>query len=239
MMATDTRLSTLALICDCDGVLVDSEVIAARVLIQELGVRWPDADVAPVVMPLLGHRTERVLAETASTLGRVLSPTEIDAIHRVVQSEAVKAPAVEGIEAALANVPIAKACASNSFSDYVTQVLERTGLGKFFLTNVFTADMVPNPKPAPDVYLLAASELGVDPGCCLVVEDSFAGATAATSAGMTVLGYVGSAHSPEEQATRLREAGARHTFHHMEQLPGLAERWIKEIAITRPASAAQ
>ena len=56
---------------------------------------------------------------------------------------------------------------------------------------------------------------------------------------VTVLGYAGSAHSSEEQAIKLLEAGARHTFHQMEQLPGLAENWIKEMAITWPASAAQ
>lgn len=58
----------LALICDCDGVLIDSEAVAAAVLVEELEARWPGTDVAPVVMPLLGLRTERVLAGTASAL---------------------------------------------------------------------------------------------------------------------------------------------------------------------------
>jgi HAD superfamily hydrolase (TIGR01509 family) len=224
----------IALICDCDGVLIDSEAIAARFLIHELGVRWPGVDVGPVVMPLLGLRTERVLAETASTLNRALSTIEIDEIHRVVQAAAITAPPVAGIEGALTAIPVRKACASNSYSGYVNQVLERTGLARFFEGNVFTADLVPNPKPAPDVYLLAARSLFVPPDRCLVVEDSVAGATAAANAGMTVFGYVGGAHDAPAQTRRLLDVGANDTFHHMSELPGLVDRWIKENEIAWP-----
>jgi HAD superfamily hydrolase (TIGR01509 family) len=227
-------LPALALICDCDGVLIDSEAIAARFLIQELSARWPGVDVGPVVMPLLGLRTERVLAETASTLGRTLTTVEIEEIHRVVQAAAITAPPVAGIEDALATIPLRMACASNSYSGYVSQVLDRTGLARFFLGNVFTADLVSHPKPAPDVYLLASGSLDVLPERCLVVEDSVAGATAAVNAGMTVFGYVGGAHDAPEQTRRLLDVGASDTFHHMSELPGLVDRWIKENEIAWP-----
>lgn len=235
----------LALICDCDGVLIDSETIAGATIVHELEERWPGAEVAPVVMPLLGLRTERALQTTASTLGRTLSSVEMEAIHRTVQAAAIKAPMVDGIDAARVNIRLVKACASNSFSDYVSQILERTGLNRFFGERLFTANMVanpnpnPNPNPAPDVYLLAAQQMAVEPRRCLVVEDSVAGATAAVVAGMTVFGYAGGAHNPEEQAGKLQGAGVKQTFSHMTQLPGLIEEWIRQMTFTRSASTAE
>jgi beta-phosphoglucomutase-like phosphatase (HAD superfamily) len=71
----------LALICDCDGVLIDSEAVAARMLVHELQARWPDTDVEPVVLPLLGLRIERVLENAAAQLGRSLSAADVDAIR--------------------------------------------------------------------------------------------------------------------------------------------------------------
>jgi len=229
----------LALICDCDGVLIDSESAAGAMLLHELEARWPGLDVASVLIPLLGLRTEHVLEATASALGKTLTRAEIETIHGTVQAAAIKAPMVGGVDTALANIPLMKACASNSFSDYVRTVLDRTGLIRFFPGRYFTADMVLNPKPEPDVYLLAARCLAVDPAHCLVVEDSVAGATAAVAAGMTVLGFAGGAHEPEAQGKKLRGAGAVRVFYDMKQLPDLAERWIEELGFTRPFSAAE
>ncbi|HEY4298983.1 MAG TPA: HAD family phosphatase, partial [Paraburkholderia sp.] len=155
------RAGKLALICDCDGVLIDSEAVAARMLVHELEARWPGADVEPVVLPLLGLRIEKVLQGTAMQLGKSLGAGDIDAIRRAVEAAAMQAPAVEGIEAALAQVPLLKGCASNSFRPYVENVLARTGLVRFFGERLFCADAVPNPKPAPDVYLAAARGLGL------------------------------------------------------------------------------
>ena len=104
-----------ALICDCDGVLIDSEAVAARMLVRELEARWPGIDVEPVVLPLLGLRIERVLQDTAIQLGKQLGADDIDAIRRAVEAAAIEAPAVDGIEMALNQVPLVKGCASNSF----------------------------------------------------------------------------------------------------------------------------
>ncbi|WP_321945374.1 HAD-IA family hydrolase [Paraburkholderia sp. J10-1] len=219
---------TLALICDCDGVLINSEAIAGAVLVRELEARWPGVELHDVVTPLLGVQTERLLLEVASAVGRTLSTDDIAVIHRIVQQEAVTAPMVDGIAIALDNIPLTKACASNSTSTYVRAVLERTGLGAFFANRLFTADRVPNPKPAPDVYLMAAGRLGVRPESCLVVEDSVAGATAAMAAGMTVFGFTGTAHHPVAQGERLLRIGATRTFHTMSELPSLVQVWSAE-----------
>src|ERR1700742_3650541 len=127
-----TLAANFALICDCDGVLIDSEAVAARMLVHELETRWPGTDVEPVVLPLLGLRIERVLQDTAKQLGKQLGAGDIDAIRRVVEAAAIEAPAVDGIELALTQVPLVKGCASNSFRPYVETVLARTGLARFF-----------------------------------------------------------------------------------------------------------
>jgi HAD superfamily hydrolase (TIGR01509 family) len=229
---TDIRTeANLALICDCDGVLIESEAVAATVIVQELEARWPGMDVASVVMPLLGLRTERVLQGAASALDMTLTATEIDAIRATVGASAIKAPMVDGIEAALARIPLKKACASNSDREYVEAVLERTGLVKFFGNRLFCADTVEQPKPAPDVYLAAARELRVGPQACLVIEDSVAGVTAATAAGMTVYGFIGGGHASDEQIGALRRVGAQHVFEEMDQLPELVAQWLHRVTV--------
>jgi HAD superfamily hydrolase (TIGR01509 family) len=223
-----------ALICDCDGVLIDSEAVAARMLVHELELRWPGTDVEPVVLPLLGLRIEQVLQNTATKLGKTLGLADIDAIRRSVEAAAMQAPAVDGIEAALAQVPLVKGCASNSFRPYVETVLARTGLVKFFGERLFCADSVPNPKPAPDVYLAASKGLGLAPSACLVVEDSVTGVTAATAAGMTVLGFIGGGHASDAQIDKLHAAGARHVFDDMQQLPELVAQWTLSATAAAP-----
>lgn len=150
--ANDARV----LICDCDGVLIDSETIAADVLVRELEARWPGVAARPIVLPLLGLRTERVLDCASARVGRALADSDIEAIRRSVEAAAVQAPIVDGIDAALARIDLTIACASNSRRHYVDATLRRTGLKRFFGERLFCADGVARPKPAPDVYLAAA-----------------------------------------------------------------------------------
>ncbi|MEX3956804.1 HAD superfamily hydrolase (TIGR01509 family) [Trinickia symbiotica] len=215
------------LICDCDGVLIDSETVAASMLVRELSARWPDSDIEPVVLPLLGLRIERVLEESAVALGKTLTAADIDAIRGSVEAAARQAPVVDGVEAALSQIALTKACASNSYTGYVEAVLARTGLGRFFGTRLFCADRVARPKPAPDVYVAAADTLGVAREACLVVEDSVAGVAAANAAGMPVLGFVGGGHATRAQMEALITAGAKHVFDDMRELPALVDRWIE------------
>ena len=219
----------LALICDCDGVLIDSEAVAARMLVHELEARWPDTDVEPVVLPLLGLRIERVLENAAAQLGRSLSAEDMASIRHAVEAAAMQAPAVAGIAEALAQIPLIKACASNSFKAYVQTVLARTGLEKFFDGRLYCADAVAMPKPAPDVYLAAAKGFGLASSACLVVEDSVTGVTAASAAGMTVMGFIGGGHASEAQIGALHAAGASYVFDDMTQLPELVAQWTQRV----------
>jgi HAD superfamily hydrolase (TIGR01509 family) len=227
LTSNQTSVDDRLMICDCDGVLIDSEAVAARVLVDELAALWPGLDIEPVVMPLLGLRIEAVLASAADTLGRTLDAAQIGAIRRAVEVAAVEAPPVQGIAHALSAIAIRKACASNSFSPYVDTVLNRTGLVRFFGERRFCADMVENPKPAPDVYLAASRTLRVAPAHCLVVEDSVTGVTAARAAGMSVLGFIGGGHATEGQIDALRRAGASVVFDDMKRLPALVGEWLQ------------
>lgn len=223
------------LICDCDGVLIDSEAVAAKMLVRELQQRWPHVDVEPVVLPLLGLRIERVLEASAVAFGETLAAVEMDAIRRSVEAAAQQAPIVAGVEAALAQIALTKACASNSFTAYVEAVLVRTGLARFFGSHVFCADRVPRPKPAPDVYIAAAGALGVASGACLVVEDSAAGVAAASAAGMVVLGFAGGTHAGHggrAHVDALMQAGAQQVFDDMSALPALVDQWMAGFADT-------
>ncbi|WP_244307188.1 HAD family hydrolase [Paraburkholderia silvatlantica] len=218
-----------ALICDCDGVLIDSEAVAARVLVRELEARWPGVDAAPVVMPLLGQRIERVLGGAGAALGRSLTAADVDAIRVAAEAQAREAPLFPGVVAALEAVALTKACASNSYTQVVREVLARNGLDRFFGARVYCADLVARPKPAPDVYLAAAQGMEVAPAACLVVEDSVTGVSAACAAGMTVLGFVGGTHvGGDAHAHELREAGAIEIFDDMTTLPARVAHWMNQ-----------
>jgi HAD superfamily hydrolase (TIGR01509 family) len=217
-----------ALICDCDGVLIDSEAVAARVLTRELEARWPGTDVAPVLMPLLGQRIERVLAGACEAFGRKLTAADVAAIGVAAEREAQDAPLFPGVAEALAAIALTKACASNSYTAVVRAVLARNSLDSFFGERVYCADQVALPKPAPDVYLAAAHGMGVAPTACLVVEDSVAGVSAARAAGMTVLGFVGGTHVGEAHDAELREAGASEIFNDMSTLPARVAHWMQK-----------
>ncbi len=223
-------MSIQALICDCDGVLIDSEAVAARVLVRELEARWPGVDAAPVVLPLLGQRIERVLGGAGEALGRSLTAADVDAIRVVAEAQAREAPLFPGVVAALEAVALTKACASNSYTAVVREVLARNGLDRFFGARVYCADLVARPKPAPDVYLAAAQGMDVAPAACLVVEDSVTGVSAACAAGMTVLGFVGGTHvGGDAHAHELREAGAIEIFDDMTTLPARVAYWMNQV----------
>lgn len=230
--------SVAALICDCDGVLIDSEAVAACVLVRELEARWPGVAVEPVVMPLLGQRIERVLGGACEALDRRLAAHDVAAIGVAVEREAQDAPLFPGVMAALEGVALLKACASNSYTAIVRAVLARNGLARFFGERIYCADKVAKPKPAPDVYLAAAQGMDVAPAACLVVEDSVAGVSAARAAGMTVLGFVGGTHVGDAHAQALHDVGAIEVFDDMSTLPARVAYWTQKMQAVQAAQAA-
>ncbi|MBS9404515.1 HAD family hydrolase [Halomonas sp. TRM85114] len=218
------------LIFDCDGVLVDSETIAEATLVELLGEWLPDLAAETVLRQALGMTTGHILRHL-EPLSRY--PLPVDAAERVdltIEARlATDLEAIEGVAQVIASLGLPMAVVSNSRRRRVLASLATTGLdARIGESPVYTADQVERPKPAPDLYLLAARELGCAPSDCLVVEDSVSGTTAAHAAGMTVIGFVGASHVDPGQSQRLREAGAWRILDHMHGLEALIADWQRE-----------
>lgn len=176
-------------IFDCDGVLVDSERLCVRVeaeLLTDLG--WP-IGVPEVVERFVGRSDASMHAEIEATLGRPV-PEWHDryeaALHAAFQSELRP---VDGIMTALDEIDVATCVASSGSHDKMRLTLGLTGLWDRFSGRIFSATEVAEGKPAPDIFLHAAKQMGVDPASCVVVEDSPFGVQAADAAGMRCIAY--------------------------------------------------
>ena len=122
----------------------------------------------------------------------------------------------------LANFPFAHCVASSSQLERIRLCLTKTGLIGYFEPNIFSASMVTNGKPAPDLFLHAARTMGYQPRNCIVIEDSPAGIRAAKAAGMTVLAFTGASHAVASNLRPLLESlKPAAIFDDMAQLPGL------------------
>ncbi|KLD74301.1 HAD-IA family hydrolase [Xanthomonas hyacinthi] len=208
------------LISDCDGVLVDSEVLADRVMLEALGAYVPRAALEAFLAGSFGQTAHEIVERVQRHFAVRLPPGLFDQIRQ--RSEALIAAEVqpiEGVREALLALPLPLAVASNSQRHSVVASVARAGLAERVGGNIFSADMVARPKPAPDVYLLAAHTLGAAPSRCLVIEDSATGASAALAAGMTVIGFTGAAHIPSGHAETLRQLGVSAVMEQMRQLP--------------------
>jgi len=210
------------LICDCDGVLVDSEIIADRVFVETLSAAFPGIDFEEVAKTAFGQQTSRFLASLETKFGITLPADFLDTIDRNIEAALAKSLGpIAGVRDALHRVTLPAAVVSNSRLARVGASLKRAGLTDVFGPRVFSAEQVARPKPFPDVYLHAAQQLGVEPARCLVVEDSVSGLHAARAAGMKTIAFVGASHIPDGYAEVLRSLGVTRIMERMEQLPEL------------------
>lgn len=196
-------------IFDCDGVLVDSEPIAARVLAEcvgELGLALTAED---CIARFTGISMASVMAALALDLGRPL-PADFAARVRARDFAAFadQLKAIDGVEALLAAVAAPVCVASSGAPAKIRFSLGLTGLLARFEPHLFSAEMVARGKPAPDLFLFAAQAMGVPAAACVVVEDAVAGITAARAAGMRALGFTGGGHCRPGHGERLLAAGA-------------------------------
>jgi HAD superfamily hydrolase (TIGR01509 family) len=203
-------------IFDCDGVLVDSETLACRCLVELLQRHGIDVEIEVVFERFLG-RSISAVAGHFQTLGRVMPdgfPAELRVLVRKSFADSLQAMA--DVVRVLRSLDTPYCVASSSDLDRVNFSLDLTGLSALFAGRVFTAQMVQNGKPAPDLFLYAAARLGVDPARTLVVEDSASGVQAGKAAGMTVWGFVGGSHyTLRDGRALLAAAGADRVFDRM------------------------
>ncbi len=208
-------------IFDCNGVLVDSEAIAATVAAEEL-TRVGFAASADIVSRFfVGRRSSDMIADIEATTGRKLpqnfAATLAAATMRRLREELRATPHVGH---ALTWLRGRKCVASSSPIDRIQMSLDITGLLRFFDPYLFSAGDVPRGKPAPDLFLHVAARMRVKPADCIVVEDSAAGVSAARAAGMIPIGFVGGTHSGPQVGPQLTAAGARAVVTDMRALKG-------------------
>ncbi|MCO5132571.1 MAG: HAD-IA family hydrolase [Xanthobacteraceae bacterium] len=207
------------IIFDCDGVLVDSEVISCRVHAEQLTRAGYPITAEEVFSRFLGRSAQAAHQEVEAELGRRL-PDDFDARLKAAlfQEFAASLRAVPHVAETLAAITVPVCVASSGAPDKIAASLTRTGLLPRFAPHVFSAAQVARGKPAPDLFLFAADRMGAEPGRCLVIEDSVPGVTAARAAGMTAIGFCGGGHCGHGHAATLIAAGARAGFDDMRQL---------------------
>lgn len=189
------------LIFDCDGVLVDSEIIVTKHFVKYLCQYGYQITFEDAIRRFTGKSDKMVYDEINLELEILRFTPDIrdhiqNQIHLALHA---KLPAVNGMKQLLETIKINGDCicvASSGTIEKITKSLTVTGLIKYFHhENVFSVENVKNGKPAPDLFLFAAAQMGYHPSACLVIEDSVAGIEAAISAGMNVVGFLGGSHA--------------------------------------------
>jgi len=202
-----------AVIFDCDGVLVDSEVIAREIEIAVLGELGLHYDSHDFTVRFMG-RSSRMFYELLEADGRErLGRSIIEEIREPIRERYRKAiderlTEVPGALRAVESVRTPKAVASSSSVRGLGVKLRKTGLWDHFAPHVYSAEAVTHAKPAPDLFLHAAEALAAAPSRCLVIEDSVNGVLAGCAAGMRVWGFRGGGHMTDRLSARLSESGA-------------------------------
>jgi HAD superfamily hydrolase (TIGR01509 family) len=202
-----------AVIFDCDGVLVDSEILAHEVelrVLAEFGLHYDVHEFKARFMGMSDRAFHAALEEDGQArLGRSI----IDELApRLAAGYAgamdTRLAAVPGAHEAVRAVGCAKAVASSSIAAGLERKLRKVGLWDDFAPHIYSAEHVEHAKPAPDLFLYAAANINVVPEDCLVIEDSVNGVRAARAAGMRVWGLMAGAHMDEPSRQRLVAAEA-------------------------------
>ncbi|WP_296741226.1 HAD family phosphatase [Mesorhizobium sp.] len=197
------------MIFDCDGVLVDSEPLAAKAYERVYEKHGMPGVHDGIIAQCIGMKQADIIAKIKTLTGHqfpLAAEGDIWAETKLLFSEELKP--TPGIVPFLGALNGARCVASSSSVERINHSLAVTGLARFFGEAIFSSSMVKNGKPAPDIFLHAAERMGVEPADCIVIEDSPFGIQGAVAAGMIAIGYTGGGHSYPEHAARLTAAGA-------------------------------
>ena len=210
------------IIFDCDGVLVDSEIIAAQVesrLLTEAGY--------PISVEEMGERFsgmtwKNILLEVEREASIPISATLLDKSEKLLDARLARdVKVIDSVKFALSRLTTQRCICSNSSSARLDMMLTKVGLKPYFESHVYSAkdlgaDRV---KPKPDIFLHGAKQFAVSPDRVVVIEDSVHGITGARAAGMRVIGFTGASHSYPSHADKLTDAGAETVISRMQDLP--------------------
>lgn len=209
-------------IFDCDGVLVDTEHVANQLLVRVLAEDGFYVTQQESRRLFVGRSIESIVRHVEESIGRILRPdwasyVRDETLKAFAKGEIKAVPGVETVIRLLIDRGIPCCVASSGKLEKMRFTLGATNLLPLLKNVLFSAEQVTHGKPAPDLFLYAAHEMGHPPHACVVVEDSVPGVQAAVAAGMRVLGYAGDPHT---DAQALKAAGAQ-VFQDMRELPAL------------------
>ncbi|MFZ0620800.1 MAG: HAD family hydrolase [Pseudolabrys sp.] len=212
------------LIFDCDGVLVDSELLANAAMAELMSTLGHPMTTRQALQIFNGLRLHDVLASAEALLSLPIpADLGVAAGQRLLERLRLELKPVKGVHEALGLLPYPRCVASSSARERLGLSLEVTGLEGLFGDRVFSADQVEHGKPAPDLYLFAARSFAVAPANCIVIEDSTLGIRAAVAAGMKTIGFAGASHATAELGQQLKMAGANIVIAAMSDLPSAIE----------------
>ena len=201
------------IILDFDGVVADSELLSNTLLSEFLTQEGLPTSIEQAIDRYMGRRWPDNQARIQAQFDRPL-PADFFERFRAFEDGRMRreVQAVQGIATFLAAYPARKFCvASSSSMSWLDHGVDKFGLRGSLGSNLFSASEVANGKPAPDIFLHAATKMCVAPERCAVLEDSAAGVQGAIAAGMSTIGFLGGAHIRDGHGDMLREAGA-HMF---------------------------
>lgn len=216
----------MLIIFDCDGVLIDSEILSARVdceILAELGYEITPQELAH---RFAGFTTQRIFERIGEELGRPIPPEVIKRAERETDRRlGEQVDPIPGVHEMLDLLDDPRCICSNSRGERLKISLGKAGLWDRFRPYVFSAHDVGTGrgKPAPDVFLHAAGVFEVDPSEAIVIEDSVAGVTGGVAADMRVIGFTGASHSWPGHGDALIEAGALTTIRRLQDVPRTVE----------------
>ena len=209
----------MLLIFDCDGVLVDSEVVALSELSAIMAEHGHPMDIAACREAFLGRQSDDIARAIAAIIGRPLPDQAAEMRARMLARLEREVSAVPGTADVLARLEGPRCVASSSDPERIRKTLRWAGLDGYFGDHIFAGLEVAHGKPAPDLFLHAAARMGFAPADCVVIEDSVAGVAAGVAAGMPVIGFTGGAHTDPGHVARLAAAGAGEIIAEMRTLP--------------------
>jgi len=210
------------IIFDCDGVLVDSEIIAAEVESRLLTEAGYPIEAGELAERFAGLTWKDILLAVEREAAIPLQASLLAKSEKILDERLGKSvKGIEGVAAALRQIDAPRCICSNSSDRRLELMLKRTGYFDFFAPNIFSAKSLGEnrTKPKPDVFLHAAERMKADPARTIVIEDSVHGVTGARAAGMRVIGFTGASHAYPALAGRLMDAGAETVIARMAELP--------------------
>lgn len=212
-----------AVIFDCDGVLVDSEIIVIEEKInalKNLGISYSFQD---FIFLYLGLSEDDFYRKVATRYPTIFSKEDLNKFRLFLNNKLIERldqdiSEIPGIRNFVESIKSKKGIASNGNALGVEKKLKKADLYKQFYPYIYSGDMVLRKKPDPDIYLLAAQNLSVRPDRCIVIEDTPNGIRAAYAAGMLPVGLMIGSHAKYMNPSNLKEAGAEYVFDTLERL---------------------